>query len=256
MIDWAYRARSDLPSKIGRRINRWRNAVPTSISCPEPIVTVTFDDFPKSALNGADIVESSGGKAGFYACTSMAGHNGPYGEMFDTETLTDLQSRGHEIGSHTDTHLDMSLTGADDALSDIDRNLKTLKDMGLEAEVKSFAYPFGETRFATRTELSKRFQTCRGVAPGANMGTVDRSHLRAFELNADKRKLHNAVAALETLSDVPSWIILFTHDVSQDPSDFGVSIQDLKELCARAVDVGAKLMTPSAAANLVGIKNV
>ena len=57
-----------------------------------PVVSFTFDDFPKTALTGADIVEKDGGKAGFYACTSLMGQRSPVmGEMFDAATLAELR---------------------------------------------------------------------------------------------------------------------------------------------------------------------
>lgn len=253
MIDWTYHARSDLRSRISRRFKRWRVAAPVEIDCDRPIVTFTFDDFPKSAVAGADIVERHGGRAGFYACTIMAGQTGPYGEMFDASTLAELHGRGHEIGAHSHGHIDMSLADASEVVADIDANLAALKALGHDAPVTSFAYPFGEVRYEAQLEMTKRFKTCRGVAPGVNQGVADISHLRAIELCPEIKSFETAANAIESLKSTPGWLILFSHDVSTDPSQFGVSIRDLEELCKRATDAGAVLAAPTQAALLAGV---
>ena len=252
MIDWTYNARNDLAARINRRLTQWRMAAPVITQIERPIVSFTFDDFPKSALNGADIVERHGGKASFYACTSMAGKTGPYGEMFDADTLADLNSRGHEIGSHTHTHLDCSISSPDEVLSNIDLNLQSLREMGHDSDVTSFAYPFGETRLDVKARIAERFAVGRGVFPGVNHGRMDRSHLKSYTLDPSQASLDSALAGMNSLKEDCGWIILFSHDVSDKPSDYGVTPQAIETLCQRAVDLGAVIAPMTQAAILAG----
>ena len=122
-MQWQYTPSRTPVAKVQRRVVQWRRACAAQVTPDRPIVTFTFDDFPKSALNGADVIEKHGGRAGFYACTSQMGMRSPImGEMFDATTLAELRSRGHEIGAHTHTHLDCARA----------RLEKVERDIGLE----------------------------------------------------------------------------------------------------------------------------
>ena len=254
MINWTYNARSGLGAKIERRITLWRAAAPAHIQCPTSLVTFCFDDFPKSAINGADIVEKHGGKAGFFACTSMAGvSDGPYGEMFDASTLSELSGRGHEIGAHTHSHMDCSTASSAHVLEDVSLNLEQLNQMGHDKAVTSFAFPFGETSFDAKSCVVERFSMCRGVMPGINKGRVDRAQLRAFELSPNPAQIQAAVEAVKRLNAQNEWLIFFTHDVSAKPTPYGVAIELLEQLVQIAKDVGAEIAPPSLAAEKAGI---
>ena len=63
MTQWNYVPSRALPAKVQRRMTMWRRANQAFVAPDHPVVTFTFDDFPKSALNGADIVEKRGGRA-------------------------------------------------------------------------------------------------------------------------------------------------------------------------------------------------
>lgn len=253
MIDWEHNPSRTLPAKLKRRLTQWRHAAPTSISGEHFNVSFTFDDFPKSAVNGADIVEAHGGRAAFYACTKMIGTTGPYGEMFDIPTMLDLEERGHEIGAHTHSHIDCALTSRKTVLSDIQENLDQLAKSGLKNKPTSLAYPYGETLYNTKKEVVKNFQLCRGILPGINIGKVDRAQLRCFELNGNLSTTQRAQSAIEEAKNTGGWVIIFTHDVSPTPTEFGTTSAVIEDLCKRSVDAGATLSTPSQAAKTYGI---
>ena len=65
MVQWTYVPSRSLPAKVQRRVVQWRRACQAEVAPDRPVISFTFDDFPKSALNGADIVEKHGGRAGF-----------------------------------------------------------------------------------------------------------------------------------------------------------------------------------------------
>ena len=56
-MQWRYAPSRALPAQVQRRVTMWRKANRAQVAPDRPVVTFTFDDFPKSALNGADIVE-------------------------------------------------------------------------------------------------------------------------------------------------------------------------------------------------------
>lgn len=241
-------------SRITRRATRWRMAAPVRVWTERPILTMTFDDFPRSAATtGADLVEAAGGRAGYYACTCMVQDKGSPADMFRASDIGDLQARGHEIGAHGHAHLDFARAGRDRVTADLAENLSRLAALGVAHPVRSFAYPFGETDVAAKRIVARSFQTARGIAPGINEGRVDRAQLRAAELTAEDWTAARAAALIERAARGHGWLILFTHDVRPDPGPYGVTPATLRDLLARARDAGLRLLPPAAAARACGL---
>jgi peptidoglycan/xylan/chitin deacetylase (PgdA/CDA1 family) len=233
---------------------QWRRACQAEVAPDRPIVSFTFDDFPKSALNGADIIERHGGRAGFYACTSFLGQRSPVmGEMFDGNTLGELSVRGHEIGAHTHSHLDCARARLEKVERDIGENLVALAEAGHRDTVSAFSFPYGETTYAAKRWVGEVFATGRGILPGVNVGECDRSQLRAIELGRTEMHRRRALAALKTCIDSKGWLFFFTHDVSKTPSPQGAPSELIEELAQRAVDTGAVLAAPTLGAVLAGV---
>ena len=254
MTQWNYVPSRALLAKVQRRVTMWRRANQAFVAPDRPVVTFTFDDFPKSALNGADIVEKRGGRAGFYACTSFMGQRSPVmGEMFDAATLVELRARGHEIGAHTHAHLDCARVHLSRVERDIGENLVALAEAGHDATVSAFAFPYGETTYAAKQWVGDLFATGRGILPGLNIDEVDRSQLRAVELGASAVHRRRALAALEACIEKKAWLFFFTHDVGETPTSYGAPADLIEELAVRAVEAGAVLAAPTLGAVLSGV---
>jgi peptidoglycan/xylan/chitin deacetylase (PgdA/CDA1 family) len=56
--------------------------------------------------------------------------------------VTQLYEEGHDIGSHSMDHLDLSKLSTNDLKFEIGRSKQCLEDHGID--VKSFAYPFNK----------------------------------------------------------------------------------------------------------------
>ena len=251
---WTYTPSRSFPAKVQRRVVQHRLAARALVAPDRPVVTFTFDDFPKSALNGADIVEKHGGRAGFYACTSLMGLKSPdMGEMFDAGTLRELVSRNHEIGAHSHSHMDCAQQPIEKVEKDIGANLVALAEAGHAEHVSAFAYPYGETTFPAKRWVGDLFVTGRGILPGINVGESDRSQLRAVELGDSAASRRRALAALKYAVASKGWLFFFTHDVSSAPTNYGASKDLIEELAREAVDMGAVLAAPTLGAVLCGV---
>jgi peptidoglycan/xylan/chitin deacetylase (PgdA/CDA1 family) len=254
MAPTSYTPPRSMPARIQRRLVQWRSAAPVRVESDRPVVSFTFDDFPKSAVNGADVIEAEGGRACFYACTSMLGGvHADMGEMYDADTVADLILRGHEIGAHTHTHLDCAREPLAKVQRDVSESLVALTNLGFTQPVASFAWPYGETKHAAKQWASEVFATSRGVLPGVNAGAVDRGQLRAVELGDSQAHRDRAMAMLRMCVESKGWLIFFTHDVSTSPTPYGCTPDLLRDLARAAQDQGAVLAAPSLAAALCGI---
>lgn len=254
MQAWDYRPSRAPHAKVARRLVRNMLAAPTQVRPDRPVVTFTFDDFPKSAMDGADIIENAGGRAGFYACTSLMGKRSPaMGEMFDAAALSELAARGHEIGAHSHNHIDCAKTELRVVEKDVGQNLVQLAEAGHGATVSSFAYPYGETSFSAKRWVADVFGSARGIQPGVNLGAADRAQLKSVELQDSGWHRRRAMEMLKSCIDSKGWLIFFTHDVSLTPSSYGVSHDLIRELAERAVGGGAVLAAPTLGAVLSGV---
>lgn len=208
------------------------------------IVTITFDDFPKSAATtGAEILERRGWRGTYFASGGFAGGANHHGALFDAADLHRLQANGHEIACHTFAHGDASQAGLDITLEDATRNRRFLEAAGHEAPLETFAFPFGEATPAAKTALLGRYRALRGVRPGINRGRADRGLLKATPLDGGEAGLAQAAAAVRDAARGPGWLIFFGHDVQDTPTEWGCTPAFLETVCAEIEACGLDVQT-------------
>ncbi len=217
-------------------------ARPATLRLSRPLVSFTFNDFPKSAARtGAGLLENVGGRGTFYASAAVAGETASAGAMFDGQDVARLLGAGHEIGCHTYSHLDCARTPIDHVFSDMVRNADALATMGMDTRLISFAYPYGETNHALKAQLPSRFTTARGTTPGLASGQADLAQLRANPMYGPQA-LRRCLAVLEQARQRTGWVIFFTHDVSPRPSPCGTPTGLLERLCGAAFAGGMEML--------------
>lgn len=207
------------------------------------IVSVSFDDFPKSAVaQGAAALEAAGARGAFYAATGMAGANNHHGAMFEADDLARLREAGHEIGAHTHDHWDCRLAAAGDVVANIERNLAALKAMGHAAPVRSFAFPYGEASPGKKRILEDRFTSLRGVHPGVATRHVDLNLLPAIGFGPDDASIDSVMRGLELAARRRGWVNIFTHDVCDDPTPWGCTPAQLHRILDAARALGLEIL--------------
>lgn len=237
-----------LLAKVGRRLTQWRTAAPVDIHLSKPLLSITFDDAPKSATTlGARILDELNVRACFYVASDLTGRDSVMGRISDTSDYKAMFDAGHEIGAHTHSHMDCQISSGEDILADLEQNLAYLNEVTKGAEIESFAYPYGETSYAAKAMLASRFTNLRGILSGVNRGRCDRAQLRAQELKGCQYSFDKAISAIDDAAQSPGWLILFTHDVSETPSEFGVTPTQLVTLVERARRNGYDIVTPGEA---------
>lgn len=242
----AYSPPRDLLSKVSRRFTQERAARPVKLAFDEPILSVTFDDFPATAADaGARVLERYGARGTFYASSKLSGTDGPCGRNFSPRDIARLTSLGHEIGCHTSNHADCARRDVFTSLEDLARNRDALMAMGARSP-RAHAYPYGETTRALKDGLPPRLATARGVTPGLNVGHGDLAQLRAYPLfgAGALERLHQAMRIAAKRN---AWVIAFTHDVSDEPSDWGTRTADLDALMRTAHALGFTVLPVSSA---------
>jgi len=209
-----------------------------------PVVTFTFDDFPRSALTvGAEILESFGARATYYVAMSLMNTANSLGEQFHEEDLFSLVGRGHELGSHTFSHLSACLAGPDVFIRDAEKGEAALRETFGHLSSGNFAYPYGDLTPGVKRKLGARLTSCRGTTGGLNGPDIDLNLLRANSLYGDIDHGEAAKRMILENERLGGWLIFYSHDVAARPSRFGCSPQLLKEVCSFAASRGARFMT-------------
>ena len=137
--------------------------------------------------------------------------------------MQSLAAKGHEIGSHTYSHVAVARVGRQKLAAELAHNGAFLQGIQYARAPYNFAYPYGEFSFGTKLYLQGKFDSCRSLRPGVNAGSVDLGALKSCELqNASTgRRAVTEIIAEAVRSN--GWLIFACHDVAAEPSRFGVT---------------------------------
>jgi peptidoglycan/xylan/chitin deacetylase (PgdA/CDA1 family) len=217
-----------------------------------PLVSFTFDDFPRSALHvGGAILKRFGLAGTYYTSFGLMGQQAPTGEMFVAEDLPELVAQGHEMGCHTFHHCHSWETKPRVLEASIEENQRALVRWVPGASFKTFSYPIALPGAETKWRVSKHFDCCRGGGQTHNTGILDANMLSAYFLEKDGGDLERVIRMFEVNARDRGWLILATHDVSGVPTPYGCTPEFFEAVVRRAVDSGAKILPVSEALTAV-----
>ncbi len=205
------------------------------------IISFGFDDCPASAIETAlPILEAEGWRATVYVSVGLCGTENHLGVHMKTEDILDVHEHGHEIADHTYSHISSNNVGTREYIADVERNQKALTKLGLPRS-RHFAYPFGHVSPSLKQALGKQFHTLRGVLSPTH-ATQDANLLNAVRIYSGSR-LQDALNQIERAKSKPIWLNLFTHDVRQNPSEFGCTPEEFQKIVKAVKESGLRVMT-------------
>ncbi len=239
-------------SKMSRKMTPFFACRTLKFKLDRPIVSFTFDDFPRTAVkNGAKVLEAENWKATFYVSAGLEGAKNHHGQNFYASDLPILENKGHEIAGHTFSHIDCTEGSNTSVLDDIRRNQKALKSMGVNNSIEHFAFPYGATNPKLKTLLSKEFKTLRGIKTGMHIGSADLNGLRSSGIYSDET-LTPLLANIASLKNRPSWLTVFAHDICENPSKWGCTPRDFIKVVDAVKQSGALVLPIGHALELLG----
>lgn len=188
------------------------------------MVSVTFDDGWRSIHDNAlpvmkkyDIVSTQYLVSGFL---------GSLKEYMTARQTYDFVKAGHEIGSHSFDHADLTkVTG-----KDLDKQLATSKK-GLDKcfqNVTAFAAPFGATNANTISAIKPLYATARSTESGFNSpDTLNPYRLKVQNVRRDTPPAQ-VQAWIDTAAQNHIWLILVYHQVSDSPGEYSRQLVDFE----------------------------
>jgi peptidoglycan/xylan/chitin deacetylase (PgdA/CDA1 family) len=213
-----------LMTHASRKLARYLRSKPFKMQNHTPLVTFTFDGCPDSAfLNGTPILEDHGIYGTFYIAAGVADTDEIYWHLITPEQVRALHDRGHEIGSHTYSKVRVENLSASRLDEELRMNHNLLRRLCGDIQLTNFSYPFGSVSLQRKIQLLQKFETCRGINEGVNVGTVDLGLLKAVELYNRTLTTNKLQRLLRETCDRNGWLIFYGHDVSDPPSISGCS---------------------------------
>lgn len=233
-----YQPSVDLRAKLSRRVARlWARDVITP-NLDRGLISFTFDDCPRSVVEHAlPRLEAHDWRATIYACVGLCGTTNHLGLHMSETDLQDAYQAGHDIADHTFSHLDARQVGREAMLVDIAENKAAFARLGLPAAT-SFAYPYGEVTPIVKQALRRSFPLARGIHPPSgpeiDLALAPSARLYSTDMNETLEEIERACRENR-------WLILFGHDVRDNPSEFGCTPEELQTIidavAARNLDV-------------------
>jgi peptidoglycan/xylan/chitin deacetylase (PgdA/CDA1 family) len=187
-----------------------------------PIVSFTFDDFPRSALTiGGAILRRHGARGTYYAAAGLMDSVNHLGEQFRREDLDTLLRDGHELASHTFGHISCRSVSSSAFVKDIEKGRRAIESLTGSADFGNFAYPFGEVTLNTKRLVGPGLASARGIWGGLNTREVDLNLLRANSLYGGRENDDQVRSLILENERIGGWLIFYSHDVATTPSRYG-----------------------------------
>lgn len=213
------------------------------IDLARPLISFTFDDFPRSALaEGGAILKRFGAVGTYYVSLGLEGKQEPSGQMYSIADLELLAGQGHELGCHTFSHCHAWDTEPDLFEESIIENRNALSRILPGVEFKSFSYPIALPRPATKAKVAKHFRSCRGGGQTTNSGSADLNQLSAFFLEKSRDDLEKIRNLIDYNRQVRGWLIFATHDICGQPSPYGCRPEFFTDVVRYALESGARIL--------------
>ena len=217
-----------------------------------PLVSFTFDDVPDTAfINGARILEEHGARGTFYIAGGLCGTIDANRRLISAADCVQLHRRGHEIGCHTFTHPVIQWLDADSFTTELDRNRDFFARLVPNLVLENFCYPYGIASLPRKFQAQTRFDSCRSAKAGINVGTIDLGMVHGTPIDHTA----SATSIIEAIDETVrrnGWLVLFTHDVSPDPTWIGCTPQFLGAAIEAARERGCEIATVRDALRRIG----
>lgn len=217
-----------------------------------PVISFTFDDFPRSALLNAGAILRECGLAGtYYASCGLMGKKAPTGEIFTCEDLDELVRQEHELACHTYDHYDSWDTPPSEFEASILRNQRAISDRLPKTKFKSLSYPISWPRPETKRRVARYYECARGGRQTFNAGTMDLNYLKAFFIEQSRESFAAIKQTIDSNARAKGWLIFATHDVCDQPTRYGCRPSFFEEVVRYSINSGAAVLPVSRALNLI-----
>jgi len=209
-----------------------------------PIISFSFDDFPCSALTvGGTILQAYGARGTYYVASGLINSVNMQGVHFCEHDLKALMAEGHEVGTHTYNHTSIHAVTLESYTADVVKGNAFVQEVTKKHSKLNFSYPFGHVTLAAKQVAGELNSSCRSTFSGINHGRIDLNLLRANRLYSSMTDLKTINKLIRINSEIGGWLIFYTHDVRDKPSQYGCTPRFFEEVVKEAAKSKARILT-------------
>jgi hypothetical protein len=106
----------------------------------QPLISFKFDEFPRTALAGAKILEGNGVAGTFFVSLGLPSKDSPSRPICNADDLLSLWQQGHKMGCQTFSHCHSWNTSSADFEASVLQNRKALNEIMPGRDFRSFSY--------------------------------------------------------------------------------------------------------------------
>lgn len=212
-----------------------------------PVVSFTFDDFPRTSYSVAGrILESLGARGTYYVAPHLMGTQTDVGEICNAEDLHAVLEKGHELGTQTLHHLSSRALSPQAFRADVEQGILQAERMA-GRPARNFSYPYGHVTLGTKKQLEAVVSSARSIFPGINGSKIepkiDLNLLRANRLYGDLSGAPQVEQLIRENVTQKGWLIFYTHDVAPNPSPYGCTSELIECAASAAAGSGSRILT-------------
>ena len=250
-----YAPSRSLPARINRVVMPFRLKRNLNINLDKPLISFTFDDCPKSVVDEAlPELEKYGWQSSIYMSMGLCGITNHLGLHMSESDVVAAYKSGHEIGDHTFDHIDATTISPELFSENIEKNQAQLNMLGLPPS-QTFAYPYGQLDVGSKKIVHRKFKGARGIKSRIHRTNADLNQLNSNQLYSGQN-CDDLMKNIAKLAESHGWLTIFTHDVRDNPSDFGCTIDEFKAVVEAVKNIDANVMTVIDAINFLEGKDV
>lgn len=237
-----YRPDMSLKAKVKRRLVLYTARRVLKPKLERPIVSFSFDDCPKSVIEHAiKPLAQENWRSTVYIAMGLCDTTNHLGLHMSAADVKALHADGHEIADHTYDHIDAAQHSTSEFITNIDKNQAALNALGLP-DSQTFAYPYGQVTAPLKTALEARFKGARGICSREAHEDIDLNQIGANRLYAGA-EYEKLLRQIERVKDTPGWLPIFTHDVRDNPSQYGCTPAQMRNVINAVKESGAQVLT-------------
>ncbi|NJC41583.1 peptidoglycan/xylan/chitin deacetylase (PgdA/CDA1 family) [Brevundimonas alba] len=234
--------------QMRRRAARYLDVEAVQIAPARGVFSLSFDDIPASAWTEAGpVLAEHGVAATYYVCGGLCGGVNMDRDQFRVEHLQALHAAGHEVGCHTFGHTSALRMDREALRLSLDANAAWVAERLDGYRMTTFAWPFGDATVGAKRMVRERFALGRGVRDGVNAGREDRALIKSVGLESRRLPGYDLEGLMAETAERRGWLTAYGHDVSDRPTDYGCTPDDLDRVLRLARAAGLEIQPVAAA---------
>ncbi|RJQ31527.1 hypothetical protein C4572_02290 [Candidatus Parcubacteria bacterium] len=210
-----------------------------SSPAPSGLVSLNFDDgWITTYQNALPILNAAGLKSTQYISSGRF----DFSTYVNIDQMLDMQAKGHEIGSHTKTHANLTILSTEEMRDEIIGSKEDLLAAGVNS-VTTFAYPFGaynESVVAVVEEAG--YKGARRTQDGFNDSGSNRFLLNRFSVESDTA-FAEAKGWIDSAMSNGTWAVIVFHRVDYSGTRYATTPEVLQQIVDYLKEKNARVVT-------------